>query len=167
MERCQNRSAISRQKEVSNVKIAAYHAGYVVDASVGVKWFIEEREGDRHAALAIRQRHITGQTQMIVPELFLLEVPNAIKAARRGTEVELADVLDVFTDLGLQVERHTKEILRKTNALAWAYNLTWYDAVYVAVAETLGFPMVTADDGLVRKMRGHSIVLRLNDLVFE
>jgi predicted nucleic acid-binding protein len=149
------------------VKISAYHAGYVIDASVGVKWFIEEREGDREAALAIRQRHITGLTQMIVPELFLLEVPNAIKAARRGTEVELAEVLDVFADLGIQVERHSKEILRKTNAVAWAYNLTWYDAVYVAVAESLGFPMVTADDALVRKTRGHSIVLRLRDLVFE
>ena len=74
--------------------------------------------------------------------------------------------LDVFSELGIQVERHSKEILRKTNAVAWAYNLTWYDAVYVAVAESLGFPMVTADESLVRKMRGHSIVLRLKDLVF-
>ena len=146
--------------------ISAYHAGYVIDASVAVKWFIKEGEKDREAALAIRQRHINGQAQMIVPELFLLEVPNAIKAGRRGTEEELADVLDVLTDMGIQIERHSKEILRKTNALAWAYKLTWYDAVYVAVAESLGFPMVTADEALVRKMRGHSIVLRLGDLMF-
>ena len=146
--------------------ISAYHAGYVIDASVAMKWFIKEGEKDREAALAIRQRHIDGKAQMIVPELFLLEVPNAIKAGRRGTEEELADVLDVVTDLGIQIERHSKEILRKTNALAWAYKLTWYDAVYVAVAESLGFPLVTADEALVRKMRGHSIVLRLGDLMF-
>ena len=147
--------------------IAAYHAGYIIDASVGVKWFIKEHEGDRDAALAIRQRHITGQTQMIVPELFLLEVPNAIKAGRKGTEKDLADVLDVLTDLELQVERHTSTILRKTNAVAWAYNLTWYDAVYVALAEILGFPCVTVDDALLRKMKGHTIVLRLKDLAFK
>ncbi len=147
--------------------IAAYHAGYVIDASVAVKWFIKEGEKDREAALAIRQRHITGRAQMIVPELFLLEVPNAIKAGRRSTEEELAQALEVLADLGIQVEGYSKEILRKTNALAWAYKLTWYDAVYVAVAESLGFPMVTADEALVRKMRGHSIVLRLSDLVFE
>ena len=146
--------------------ITAYHAGYVIDASVGVKWFIKEGEGDREAAIAIRQRHIIGQTQMIVPELFLLEVPNAIKAGRRGNEEELAQVLEVLADLGIQIERHSKEILRKTNSVAWAYNLTWYDAVYVALAESLGYPMVTADDTLVRKMRGHSIVLKLKDLVF-
>ena len=32
--------------------IPAYHAGYVVDASVGVKWFVRGREADRDVALA-------------------------------------------------------------------------------------------------------------------
>ena len=146
--------------------IAAYHAGYVVDASVGVKWFVREREADREAALALRQRHIDGDTQLIVPELFVLEVPNAIKAGRKSTEEELADVLATLADLDVQVERHTQRVLRKTNAVAWAYKLTWYDAVYVALAETLGFPFVTADEALLRTMKGHSIVLRLKDLAF-
>ena len=147
--------------------IPAYHAGYVVDASVGVKWFVREREADREVALALRQRHIEGATRMIVPELFLLEVPNAIKAGRKSKEEELAEVLTTLADLEMQIERHTPRVLRKTNAVAWAYKLTWYDAVYVALAETLGFPCVTADETLLRKMKGHSIVLRLKDLVFE
>lgn len=146
--------------------IAAYHTGYVVDASVGVKWFVREREADREAALALRQRHIDGKTQLIVPELFVLEVPNAIKAGRKGTEAELAEVLKTLDDLEIQIERHTGYVLRKTNAVAWAYKLTWYDAVYVALAEILGFPCVTADEALLRKMKGHSIVLRLKDLAF-
>ncbi len=147
--------------------IPAYHAGYVVDASVGVKWFVREREADREVALSLRQRHIEGATRMIVPELFLLEVPNAIKTGRKSTEEELAEVLTTLADLDVQVEQHTQRVLRKTNAVAWAYNLTWYDAVYVALAETLGFPCVTADEALLRKMKGHSIVLRLKDLAFE
>lgn len=147
--------------------IPAYHAGYVVDASVGVKWFVREREADREVALALRQRHIEGATRMIVPELFLLEVPNAIKTGRRSTEEDLAEVLTTLADLDIQVEQHTLRVLRKTNAVAWAYKLTWYDAVYVALAETLGFPCVTADEALLRKMKGHSIVLRLKDLTFE
>ena len=147
--------------------IPAYHAGYVVDASVGVKWFVREREADREVALALRQRHIEGATRMIVPELFLLEVPNAIKTGRKSTEEELAEVLTTLADLDVQVEQHTQRVLRKTNAVAWAYKLTWYDAVYVALAETLGFPCVTADEALLRKMKGHSIVLRLKDLAFE
>ena len=103
---------------------------------------------------------------MTVPELFVLEVPNAIKSGRRGTEAELADSLATLGDLEIHIERHTAPLLRKTNAVAWAYKLTWYDAVYVALAEILGFPYVTADETLLRKMKGHSIVLRLKDLAF-
>ena len=104
---------------------------------------------------------------MIVSELFLLEVPNAVKTGRKSTEEELAEVLTTLTDTDVQVERHTPQVLRKTNAVAWAYNLTWHDAVYVAFAETLGFSCVTADETLLWKMKGHSIVLRLKDLAFE
>ena len=92
---------------------------------------------------------------------------NAIKTGRKSTEEELAEVLATLADLDVRVEQHTQRVLRKTNAVAWAYNLTWYDAVYVALAETLGFPCVTADEALLRKMKGHSIVLRLKDLAFE
>jgi len=147
--------------------ITGCHAGYVVDASVAVQWFIRERERDREAALNLRSEHTQGQTRMIVPELFLLEVPNAVKAGRKGTEEELAEVLKTLMDLDLQVERHSETVLRKTNAVAWAYNLTWYDAVYVALAEILGFPCVTADEALLRKMKGHSIVIHLKDVAFE
>ena len=103
---------------------------------------------------------------MIVPELFLLEVPNAIKASKRATEDELSKVITALHDLDLQIERHSWDVLRKTNAIAWAYNLTWYDGLYVALAEVLGFPLVTADEALMRKMRGHSILVRLKDLAF-
>ena len=78
--------------------IPAYHVAYVVDASVAVKWFIKEREDDREAAFALRRRHIEGQSRMIVPELFLLEVPNAIKASKRATEDELSKVITALHD---------------------------------------------------------------------
>jgi predicted nucleic acid-binding protein len=146
--------------------IPAYHVAYVVDASVAVKWFIRAQEADREQAYALRQRHIEGRTKMIVPELFLLEVPNAIKAAKRADEDEIAKVLDALHDLDLQIERHSWDVLRKTNAIAWAYNLTWYDGLYVALAEAMGYPLVTADEALMRKLRGHSILVRLKDLAF-
>jgi predicted nucleic acid-binding protein len=146
--------------------IVAYHAAYVVDASVAVKWFSRELESDREAAFALRRRHVEGQTRLIVPEVFLLEVPNAIKLAKRASEDELANAINALHDLDLQIERHSWDVLRKTNAIVWAYNLTWYDGLYVALAEVLGYPLVTSDEALMRKMRGHSILVRLKELEF-
>ena len=164
MGRGEHRAQVSGQPVEGQGVIPAYHAAYVVDASVAVKWFVREREVERAAAFALRRRHIEGKSRMIVPELFLLEVPNAIKAGRKAREGELASVLDTLHDMDLQVERHSWDVLRKANAIAWAYNLTWYDGIYVALAEVLGYPLVTADEALMRRMRGHSIVLRLKDL---
>lgn len=41
--------------------IPAYHAAYVVDASVAVKWFIREREADRLVALSQDQFYVDGE----------------------------------------------------------------------------------------------------------
>jgi predicted nucleic acid-binding protein len=57
--------------------------------------------------------------------------------------------------------------LRKANAIAWAYNVTIYDALYVALAEQVGYPLITADEAIVGKLTGHSIVLPLKELEFR
>ena len=38
---------------------------------------------------------------------------------------------------------------------------------YVALAEARGFPLLTADEALVKKMKGHSIVLRPKAMEFS
>ena len=58
------------------------------------------------------------------------------------------------------------DLLRKATAVAWTYRTSVYDAVYVALAERVGFPLLTADEELVKKMKGHRIVLRLREMEF-
>jgi len=52
------------------------------------------------------------------------------------------------------------------DAIAWGYKIMIYDAVYVALAEKVGYPLITADDVMVRKLKGHSIVTPLRQLEF-
>ncbi|MBW1669419.1 MAG: type II toxin-antitoxin system VapC family toxin, partial [Deltaproteobacteria bacterium] len=49
----------------------------VVDASVVVKWFVEE-EGSEEA-LAIRRRYIEEEVEIVAPELIHFEVLNALR----------------------------------------------------------------------------------------
>jgi len=144
--------------------VAAYHQAYVLDASVAAKWFVTHAESDRKQALVIRDRHLAGQCRLIIPEFGLLEVVNAIRYNPRAKEVDGATALGLLHDLHLEVRPLSWDLLRKANAIAWAYKIAAYDALYVALAETVGFPLLTADDALLKKMKGHSIVLRLRDL---
>jgi predicted nucleic acid-binding protein len=147
--------------------IAAYHRGYVLDASVAAKWFMRQGEADRRLALSIRQRHVAGQCRLILPEFGLLEIVDAIRYSPRAKEADGAAALELLHDLNLEAHPLSWDLLRKANAIAWGYKIAVYDAVYVALAELLGFPLLTADEALLKKMKGHSIVLRLRDLAVE
>lgn len=144
--------------------IPAVHASYVLDASVAAKWFTRHGEEDRDRALALRELHRVGRCRLVIPQLGLLEVLNAIRFSPRAREEDGTAALAALRDLDLQVEPLDWELLRKAVAIAWAYRATLYDALYVALAERLGYPLVTADLALVRQMRGHSIVLPLGAL---
>lgn len=146
--------------------ITAHHAGYVVDASVIVKWFLHHQEADRDKALALRDLHISGRSTIYVPELAFLEVLNAIRFSSKADEEDGKTALEALQDLNLESKSASGDLLRKTNAIAWAYKITIYDALYVAMAEQIGYPLITADEAMVKKLRGHSIVVPLRDLGF-
>lgn len=146
--------------------IQAVHAQYVLDASVAAKWFTRHDEADREKAIALRELHRTRRCRLVVPEFGLLEILNAVRYSPRAKEADTTAALSVLSDIHLQIERLDPDLLRKATAIAWAYGIALYDAAYVALAERLGFPFLTADDALLKKTKGHSIVLRLRDMEF-
>ncbi len=147
--------------------IPAVHARYVVDASVAAKWFTSHDEADREKALALRELHRTRRSRLVVPEFGVLEVLNAVRFSRRGTEVQTSEALAALQDLDLEIKELDWDLRRKATAIAWGYGVSLYDAAYVALAERLGFPFLTADEALSKKMKGHSIVLRLREMEFS
>ena len=89
-----------------------------------------------------------------------------MRRGARADEGTAAAALGVLKDLQLRIEPVEWDLLRKANAISWAYGITSHDAVYVALAERLGFPLITADESLLARMKGHSIVIALKELDF-
>jgi predicted nucleic acid-binding protein len=147
--------------------ISAHHAGYVVDASVLVKWFLHQQEANRDRALALRELHISGRSTIFIPQLALLEVLNAVRFSPTAKEEDGALALEALEDLHLETKPPEIALVRKANAIAWAYKITIYDAVYVALAEQVGYPLITADETMLKRLKGHSIVLPLRELDFK
>lgn len=119
---------------------------FVIDASVAVKWVIEE-DGTR-AALALR-RH-----PLLAPDLLTAECANILrKKVRRGEltndEAVLAAGLLARADIDLMPMR---SLLEAATRIAVLLDHPAYDCIYLAVAETLGQAFVTADERLLQKV---------------
>jgi predicted nucleic acid-binding protein len=118
----------------------------VVDASVGIKLFLDEPLWNQAHTL------FAGLTadppaSLHVPDLFYIECTNILwKYVRRGdcpAEIALANLADLG-ELLLHATA-TADLMEDALALAVEYNITAYDACYAALAQRLNLPLVTAD----------------------
>lgn len=117
----------------------------VIDASVIVKWFVNE-DGTREA-LELRDMHISGKIKIVVPELVFLEVLNALRY-KGHDEKALNEVNNNLWELQLHVEKINKFLLNKVASISLTHDLSFYDAFYVALAVLSGIQIITADKDL-------------------
>lgn len=120
----------------------------------------------RYCRRSVRELHVSGRSTLCVSELTFLEILNAIRYGPKAKEEDGAEALHVLERLHLQMKPTDFQLLRKANAITRAYKITVYDALSVALAEQLGYPLITADEVMLKKLKGHSIVVALRDLEF-
>ena len=133
----------------------------VVDASAGIKLFLVEPLADRADAL-FASLTATPPARLYVPDLFYIECTNILwKYVRRfgySPEAAQQDVADLVR-LPLQIAS-TAALAEAALELALAQGTTAYDAAYVALAQKLSLPLVTADEALVRRLKGTGLDVR-------
>ncbi|MEU6211482.1 type II toxin-antitoxin system VapC family toxin [Streptomyces sp. NPDC047023] len=106
---------------------------------------------DRGSRGAAARRRIGEEDTLAAPYLLDTEIASALLGMARGAKIAPESLDEHFrTYQGLRVQRHeTGPLLPRIRKLY--ANLSAYDATYVALAETLGVPLLTAD---VRIERG-------------
>ncbi len=113
----------------------------VVDASVAIKWFIPEVHS-LHAARLFKK-----SAKLLAPDLIMAEVGNILwkKCRLKALEInEATEILNSFQRMPLDIYE-TKQLLNTAWAIATQHQRTLYDSLYLALAETTGCPLITAD----------------------
>ena len=123
----------------------------VVDASLAVKWLIEEDDSDKaHTAI---QSWVAWDITRIDPHLMPFEVANALRRRVLRGELNVGDSTRMIPRLlASRLELHQPPDLH-VRALQLASELKQaaaYDAHYLALAESVGCELWTADERFYR-----------------
>jgi len=122
----------------------------VLDASVVLKWFVKEDDSDQ--ALKLREEFYRGEKEIVVPDLLLYEVANALRYNPSFSVEAVQEAVGTLLAIEIEIITPTFSLLSETIELAKDLGITCYDAAYLSLAEELGFEFITADEAFHRKV---------------
>lgn len=135
----------------------------VLDASVVIKWF-RTLEVDCQKASLLREKFLHEELNIAIPELLLYEIANVL---RYKPDLIASDVISVIQSV-LRMKLEIKPLLLSTLSsaifLGYQYNITVYDAIYLSLAQEIGYSFITADEKLYEKIKEMEFVHLLNQI---
>lgn len=132
----------------------------VVDASVILKWVLEQDEEELEQARAVQRAAVQGELRLLVPTLWRFEVGNTLV---RKVPDQAETWLRLCEGSGLEEAAVTDEVQARTVELCRGYGVTFYDASYHALALVNNGTFVTADERYVAKAKASGSVMHLSE----
>ena len=127
-------------------------SGYVVDASVVVKWLVSENLSDEASGL------LKSKATLVAPALVFAEAANAMWAMCKRGDIDVDDMTDAVHALQaapIDTPVSMKRLIPAAARLAVDLDHPVYDCLYLALAIQTQYPVVTADTRFHDKVRGH------------
>ena len=116
-------------------------AMFVLDASVGVKWFREE--GDSAAARVLQLRSTQGEVRLAAPTHFVHEVLATVKREKRSEAVLHA--WETIKVSGITILQLSDEVVVEAVRQCEVLVCSFYDSLAPACASLFGATLASAD----------------------
>ena len=126
----------------------------VLDASVVLKWYLADEEYGQKA-LSLLDDYLGKGLDILAPSLLEYELTNGLMIAQKRARIRDEKVLSAiegFMDLEISM-KNLVDFYPQVVHYCKAYGRSVYDASYLALAETEGIPLITADEGLYKAVK--------------
>lgn len=137
---------------------------YILDTSVIVKWFSEHDEDDLDKALGLRYEILEGKCFVTVPDLLFYELANALRYNDKFTAEDVKYAVKSIIDMELDVRGIDAAIAERAVEIAFKFNVTVYDAYFLALSQIENKPFVTADYKFVERIEGFENIIKLSEI---
>ena len=132
----------------------------VVDASVVLKWQFDDEECVSQAIALRDDFYLRGAIRVIAPQLLAYELANGITVAARKKRIspdKAAEAVSNLLELGIELREVEPLSLLE---LALRYNISAYDAAYVALAWSEKCELWTGDKALYQAVKDEPSLLK-------
>ena len=133
----------------------------VADASVVVKWFVEEEHSEE--ALGLRDDYVSRIVDIASAELLPFEVLNALRYNPALGELDLKEGARALEGFSLWLFPLSGDMAERSVENALRYGISIYDATYLSLGELRGLTVYTADQRLIDKVRDMPCVRHISE----
>ena len=134
---------------------------YVIDTSVAVKWLSDEDDTDK--ALQLRKDLLDAECQLIIPDLLIYEISNALRHNPHLSDDDVKLALASLFNMSLVMKTPDPACMDRAIDLAFEFDVSVYDAYFLALARIEKIPFITADYTFLKRMKGYSNIVSLSD----
>ncbi len=134
----------------------------LLDTSVVVKWFVPEEGSEK--ALSMRHAQEDRELQLYAPEVLLMELANALRYSSEFSAREITEALETPFELNILLIPFSLDALDLAVTLSMDHDLAVYDAYFLALAQAMEIPLITADRRMLSRLTTKDGVLDLKGI---
>ena len=134
----------------------------LLDTSVVVKWFVPEEDSGK--ALSLRHAQEDRELQLYAPEVLLMELANALRYSSEFSAGEIIEALETPFELNILLIPFSLDALNLAVTFSMEHDLAVYDAYFLALAQAMEIPLITADRRMLSRLTAENGALSLESL---
>jgi predicted nucleic acid-binding protein len=131
---------------------------FVLDASVALKWALPSaNEPLVSESLQLLRQYVKGEIDFLVPDIFWAEISNVLWKGSRQRHWSPAAAETVVSEMKSRNFPTVSSFALVADALkiAFAYDRSVYDCIYIALAAQSKSQMITADERLANSVAAY------------
>lgn len=121
----------------------------VLDSSVIIKWFSSDKEEHFETAKNLFLAAVERRIEIYVPELLIYEISNVLLKSKKLAPEEIKKSISHLRKLNLHIITLNRQLEQRMIEYAGKFNLTSYDAVYLALSDMLQINLISCDKDLL------------------